>query len=71
MSHLIDVHWDGDGQLWYAVAREDIGLATEAATLDGLRDRVATILSDLLERPTEFDLIVHSASHGGGAIAAE
>jgi hypothetical protein len=75
MTTTIDVNWDGEAKVWYAVARDDLGLATEAASLDRLRERISLILPDLIDLPAgaeaEFDLIVHSAAARSGPIAAE
>jgi hypothetical protein len=75
MKFLFDADWDDDAKVWYAVSRDDIGLVTEAATLDSLRARVAVILPELIEldagQEAEFDLVVHSAIQHAGPIAAE
>lgn len=68
---VIDANWDDEAGVWYAVARGEIGLATEAQTLDVLRERIIAVLPDLLDLGPDadapFDLVVHT---GGSAVAA-
>lgn len=75
MKIVIDANWDNEANVWCAVAREELGLVTEASSLDALRDRISAMLPDLLEHggATEvaFDLVVHSAGGLSGPIAAE
>lgn len=75
MKIVIDANWDDEAKVWYAVARGDVGLATEAESLDDLRGHVAVILADLLEEDddaeADFDLVVHTAIGPEGVVAAE
>ncbi|WP_159586157.1 DUF1902 domain-containing protein [Chelativorans xinjiangense] len=74
MKITIDANWDDEAKVWVAIAREQVGLATEAQSLDQLRDGIALKLADLVEDESvspEFDLVVHSAAHGPAPVAAE
>lgn len=61
MKIVVDAHWDEDAKVWVAVARGDVGLVTEAATVEALEKRIALILPDLLEGANtekhEFELV--------------
>ena len=48
MKLTIDVRWDGEASVWYAISRNKSGLATESDSLDGLRERILSVLPDLL-----------------------
>jgi len=48
MKLTIDVRWDDEASVWYAVARGKVGLATESESLDGVRDRILAVLPDLI-----------------------
>jgi len=58
MKIVVDVEWDAEARVWYAMARGNVGLATEHGSLDGLRDRMLAVLPDLLyvEDSVAFDL---------------
>lgn len=75
MKIVADVWWDGEARLWYAVGRGKIGLATESESLDGLRERILSVLPDLLDMPDltgiGVELIVHGISTAQKPIAAE
>ncbi|MFZ1680019.1 MAG: DUF1902 domain-containing protein [Rhizobiaceae bacterium] len=45
--------WDDDAQVWAAQADGDIGLFTEAETLEALQKKLPALAQDLLEG--EFD----------------
>lgn len=44
----VEVEWDGEASVWIA-SSPDIGLFTEAETLDEIRRKVPIIASDLIE----------------------
>lgn len=58
--------WDDEAQVWYVEESDIAGLATEAATLEGLRQRIREIIPDLLHGvedvpvQIEIDLIAHA-----------
>lgn len=54
---VAEVEWDAEASVWIA-ASPDIGLFTEADTLDELRRKIPLIASDLLSdaSPGEVDL---------------
>lgn len=74
MKLIVDVRWDDEASVWYAISRGHTGLATESESLDGLRERILAVLPDLLELPlTQIDveLVVHDISAKPTPIAAE
>jgi hypothetical protein len=75
MKLTIDVRWDGEASVWYAVSRGKTGLATESDSLDRLRDRIVAVLPDLLGEEAaaamEVELVVHGISKPESQIAAE
>ena len=75
MKLTIDVRWDGEASVWYAISRNKSGLATESASLDGLRERILSVLPDLLGPEAmadlEVELIIHGISKPESRIAAE
>ncbi len=46
---LVKATWDDEAQVWVAQSDDIEGLATEAATLEALRDKVLTMISELME----------------------
>ena len=75
MKLIVDVRWDAEASVWYAVSRDKTGLATESETLDGLRQRILAVLPGLLDlkdpAEVEVELVVHGISTANGPIAAE
>ncbi len=74
MKLIVDVRWDDEASVWYAVSRGQTGLATESESLDGLRERILAVLPDLLDLPPDkidVELAVHGISAASGPIAAE
>lgn len=71
MKIVADVRWDGEARVWYAVARGKIGLATESESLDELRERILSVLPDLLDMPDLTGIDVHGISTAQKPIAAE
>ena len=61
MKIVVDAHWDERAKVWVAVARGDIGLVTEATTVEELERRIALLAPDLLRDeargPFEIELI--------------
>jgi predicted RNase H-like HicB family nuclease len=45
----VQADWDPEAGVWVATSDDVPGLATEAETLEGLTDRLRTILPELLE----------------------
>ena len=64
-----------EARVWYAVGRDNVGLATESASLDGLRERILSVLPELLDVPNaaglDLELVVHGISTAQKPIAAE
>ena len=64
MKIVIDAFWDDEAGVWVASARDGIGLATEAETIEELQRRLAIIVPDLLgedhDGPFEIELITRS-----------
>ncbi|MBA3446544.1 MAG: DUF1902 domain-containing protein [Pseudaminobacter sp.] len=75
MKLIVDVNWDAEASVWYAVSRGKAGLATESESLDSLRERVLAVLPDLLDlndaSAIDVKLVVHSISTASNPIAAE
>jgi len=47
MEHLVDIHWDDEARVWYAVC-DSIPLALESESLDKLIERVKIAAPELL-----------------------
>ena len=64
MKILIEAFWDGEAGVWVASAVGDIGLATEADTIENLQRRLAVMVPDLLadehDGPIEIELVARS-----------
>jgi hypothetical protein len=64
MKITVDAFWDDDAKVWVAQARdENIGLVTEADTIEQLHARLALIVPDLLDDvpgPFEIELVTRS-----------
>ena len=64
MKIVVDAFWDDEAKVWVALARDGIGIATEAQTMKLLQQRLAIIVPDLLgedhEGPFEIELIARS-----------
>ena len=48
MSFLIDINWDEEAAVWYAVC-DDIPIALESGSFDALIERVKTTAKEILE----------------------
>ncbi len=57
-SVQIEVEWDAEASVWIAACPQ-IGLFTEADTLDELRRKIPLIASDLLVNDPSQDLDLH------------
>ncbi|MDX8513834.1 DUF1902 domain-containing protein [Mesorhizobium captivum] len=75
MKLVVDVRWDSEASVWYAVSRDKTGLATENESLDGLRQRILAVLPDLLDlddaAELDVELVVHDISTASNPLAAE
>lgn len=64
MKIVVEAFWDDEARVWVASARDDIGLVTEADTIEELQRKLAVIIPDLLgdadAGPFEIDLIARS-----------
>jgi hypothetical protein len=64
MKIIIEAFWDGEANVWVASARGQIGLATEADTIEELQRKLAVIVPDLLgddhQGPFDIELIARS-----------
>ncbi|MBX6421476.1 MAG: DUF1902 domain-containing protein [Nevskia sp.] len=68
--YTVECHWDAEAGVWY-VAHTDIpGLATEAATLEELQNKLLRMIPELLElngsvergQQVPFKLIAHECA---------
>lgn len=48
MNYLIDINWDSEAAVWYAVC-DDIPLALESGSFDALIERVKVVTKEILE----------------------
>jgi len=48
MSYLVDINWDAEAAVWYAVC-DDIPLALECGSFDALIERVKIAAKEILE----------------------
>jgi hypothetical protein len=66
MNHniiIVRAEWDDEAKVWVATS-EDIGLVTEAASLEALREKVPGMVADLLEdQPHPHDLPIEIIAH--------
>jgi len=64
MKIRVEAVWDDEASVWVATAAGDIGLVTEADTIEDLRQRLAIIVPDLIgddhQGPYEIELIARS-----------
>lgn len=64
MKIVVDAFWDDEVNVWVASARDGIGLATEADTIEDLQRRLAILVPDLLaddhKGPFEIELIARA-----------
>lgn len=64
MKIVVEAFWDDDARVWVASARGNIGLATEAETIEELQRKLAIIIPDLLgdvrDGPFEIELTARS-----------
>ena len=64
MRIVVDAFWDDEVNVWVASARDGIGIATEADTIENLQRRLAILVPDLLgdehKGPFEIELIARS-----------
>lgn len=61
MRITVDARWDAETGVWVATARGDLGLVTEAPTIEALERRIALLVPDLVQGeasgPFEIELI--------------
>jgi hypothetical protein len=48
-----EAEWDDEAGVWWAAAVGDLGIATEAETVEALRERLRLIVPDFLETTDE------------------
>lgn len=48
-TYTVRADWDAEAEVWVAVSDEVPGLATEAATLEALTEKLRTLIPELLE----------------------
>jgi uncharacterized protein DUF1902 len=53
-SIIVRAEWDDEAKVWVATS-DDVGLATEASTLEELRPKVISMILELLELNEEDD----------------
>jgi hypothetical protein len=64
MKILVEALWDEEAGVWAASAAGDIGLFTEADTIEDLQRKLATMVPELLaedhQGPFEIELVARS-----------
>ncbi|SDR08293.1 protein of unknown function [Rhizobiales bacterium GAS191] len=64
---VVRVAWDDEAKVWYVEDSDIQGLATEADTLEALRERIKIITADLLsdapDRPDDVELDIIAYAH--------
>ena len=64
MKIIVEAFWDDETEVWVASSAENIGLATEADTIEELREKISIMIPELLsptmEGPFEIELIARS-----------
>jgi len=64
MKVLVEAYWDDEAQVWVASSVEDIGLVTEADTVEKLSAKLAQMVPDLLDdQPGPFEIELVTRSH--------
>lgn len=48
-TYNVRADWDAEAEVWVALSDEVPGLATEAATLEALTEKLRTLIPELLE----------------------
>jgi hypothetical protein len=61
---IVRAEWDDEARVWVATS-DDVGLTTEAASLEVLRAKVPSLIADLLQdepaaRDVPVEIIAHS-----------
>lgn len=64
MKILIEAFWDDEAKVWTASSVDDLGLVTEADTIEALQRKLPGIVTDLLaddfSGPFEIELVARS-----------
>lgn len=72
MDKPLDVHadWDTQAGVWVATSNDVAGLATEARTVEGLVEKLAWLIPELLranrswsDQPLSFELLARRFDH--------
>lgn len=65
MKIVVRAFWDDEAKVWVAVADGDLGLVTEAKTIEELSRKLPAMAADLLEGeyagPIDIELLTTSA----------
>ncbi|MCO6048205.1 DUF1902 domain-containing protein [Mesorhizobium sp. RP14(2022)] len=64
MRVVIEAFWDDEAKVWVASSIDDLGLATEAETIEALQQKLSVMVPDLLqpdhEGPVEVELLARN-----------
>jgi Domain of unknown function (DUF1902) len=71
---IVRAEWDDDAKVWVATS-DDIGLVTEAASIEALREKIPAMVGDLLEgenllRDLPIEIIAHTHTRIRAGVAA-
>ncbi len=68
---IVHAFWDDEARVWVAESEAQFGLATEAATLDRLQEKLPGMVSDLLPDGFQGDVEIELVTTSHQVIAAE
>lgn len=71
MKIVVEAYRDDEAEVWVASAVGNIGLVTEAPTVEGLQKRIAAVLPDLMEGEHQGPFQVELVARAHQVIAAE
>ncbi|MBE7184747.1 MAG: DUF1902 domain-containing protein [Methylobacterium mesophilicum] len=70
MRVLIEAFWDAEAGVWVASSVGDLGLATEAETIEALQKKLSVMVPDLLSPEHEGSVEIELLARNTYTIAA-
>jgi hypothetical protein len=71
MKITVEAFWDEEAKVWVASAVGDIGLVTEAPSIEALQRRLALLAPDFLELEADTPLEIELLTRSVQTVAAE
>lgn len=71
MKVVVEAFWDDEAHVWVASSVENIGLATEAATIEELQKKLSVMIPELLGDDGSGSFEVELVARSIQTIAAE